>query len=338
MKKKYYNHVFETIRLQWESIALLTAHKLGLFAIFTQTGESISIQRICSKTGMTSRGCYAILSTLSNSGWLSFDGNQCMISETDKAICFIDPDPDLEGYLNLHSQLQSFWGSLDKISLGEIPADFDFFNSSNDKQKIKDYTYAMNALGDKPATELLDKLFLSGTEKILDMGGGGGVYCNKIKKAYPAVSATIIERAPVCDEISANKIQNSQMEINYKKGSYLNFRCNDKFDMVLCCNILHHETSKNIEKVIETAVSCLKINGRVFIVDYFNDDPDSIFPPGFPVLLLGLSKDGIIYSKRDTLRYCNRSNLRFIKEYPLSTGLMAYEFIKTTNNMMDNNE
>jgi len=319
--------VFSAIRAQWEGAALLAAHKAGVFGAFAQSSV-LTTEEVCEATGITQRAAAALLGTLITTGWLTqLDGDD-QLEPTEKSRPIIDGDAPLLGYLNLHADLREYWAHFEDHIQCSGAKNWDYFNDSQDSRLIEEYSCAMNALGEDPAHELWQKLPVAGTERILDLGGGGGIYGHVLRQMHPGCHVSVLERPLVCDVVQKSAALN-EPQIKYIAGSYLSYETTDQYDTVLCCNTVHHESNSSLYELMRTAKACLAPQGRVILVDYFCENEQYSSPLGFAAMLLAMSPHGQIHELQDVITVAESIGLRLEDKWGLSAGLKVCSFRST---------
>lgn len=135
---------------------------------------------------------------------------------------------------------------------------------------------------------------------ILDIGGGLGQISLPFSHAN---KITIIETK---DFLSMNK-DILPKSIKYIEGDYrkvLNFK--KKFDIIICANILHQNTNKEIYNILDNIKKILSFNGQLVIIDFFSDNKNSNL---FSLVLSSYNKNYHVLDFKTT--NCMLSELNF---------------------------
>jgi len=316
--------VFSAIRAQWEGAALMAAHKAGVFRAFAHA-QALTMEEMCKATRISARAAEALVSTLVATKWLVRADAPFRLKVTEKARALVDGDAETIGYLNLHADLRDFWAHLEDQLVASDLRDGEGFNKSEDPRLVEEYLLAMNALGEVPAHELWQKVNVSGAERVLDLGGGGGVYGRVLREMHPGCHVSVVERPAVCETVRTSAVLRDE-KMEYISGSYVEYRTAATYELILCCNVIHHESRVSAEALLRTAKACLASHGRVVLVDYFAEDGDTYAPPGFGAMLLAMSPEGRIHKLRDVVAVAERMSLQLETKWSLSTGLKACAF------------
>jgi ubiquinone/menaquinone biosynthesis C-methylase UbiE len=118
----------------------------------------------------------------------------------------------------------------------------------------------------KSSIQLIDKyLQLSSNHCVIDIGGGTGLYSTHIiEKIDKAVIVDISFK--MLDKIDHQKILTIQAD-----GAILPIK-NDKFDIAIIIDVLHHINKKDQEHVIKEIFRILKKGGKAFFIEFKYDD------------------------------------------------------------------
>ena len=106
----------------------------------------------------------------------------------------------------------------------------------------------------------IDKYFATGRFTFLDIGGGNGVFTDRILKHYPQSEAILLDNAPNLIEINT---QHSRKTIIMDSVENLeNYLSNYKIDIVFINWVLHHLVSNSYKKTRSNIVNTLSIIKR----------------------------------------------------------------------------
>lgn len=151
-------------------------------------------------------------------------------------------------------------GSKLEQAKGSIEKNVDFFA---DNPKYKEYIHEFDIY--KYSTLTLNRSIGEGIGELLDIGNGGIIN-------YDASKIKSIVAMDLClDEGHVSEYQN----VAFKRGSALDIPFeNDRFDMVLMQNLLHHVVGKSVkeakgmmERVITESHRVLKQGGKLLIIE-----------------------------------------------------------------------
>lgn len=134
--------------------------------------------------------------------------------------------------------------------------------------------------------EQIDKDFPDGDFSFLDVGGGNGVFADRLLKYYPKSKGTVLDNS----QLLLNKnVSDSRKTIICDSVENLN-KLETKYDLICFNWLLHHlignsylDTRKNMYTAIDTVVPLLTDRGRVSI---FENMYNGLVVDGLPSLLI----------------------------------------------------
>ncbi len=154
------------------------------------------------------------------------------------------------------------------------PAVGDLFQTlAQDPEMVRLFTMAMHASGSYWAEQLARSYDFSRHRKILDVGGGSGVYSIAIARRYRRLRATVYELPSVVG-IAEEKIREAGLEsrVDTVAGDFFKDEWPRGADVVLFSAILHDWPPETSQRLIRKAAAILPRNGAVVIRELFMDD------------------------------------------------------------------
>jgi SAM-dependent methyltransferase len=291
--------IIDTIRGLWAGHALLAAHELGVLALLWQ--DDCSFDQITQQLSLDPRGTCALLSTLHNLGIVEQNGETYALTAIGRQAA--DPDGAYTGYLGFHALLRRSWADL-PVRLRQGDSSGFAPNHTDSPELVAQYIKAMDALGTPIAHELAAILNVKPGEKVLDLGGGSGVYARAILARQPEAKIVFVDRPVVVQMLRNSLMANSTAlhGLQLVEGDYFTFDGNGQFDIVLLANVIHNENAEDNVRILHTCANALRPGGHLAILDYLATSPtdDSTAPLGFEMLIYLITRDGQVHS-RDTL-------------------------------------
>ncbi len=153
----------------------------------------------------------------------------------------------------------------------------DWHESMRDPEFAKEFTGLMNCRGLLFGQKLAQALapFLGERTRLLDVGGGSGIYSATICAAHPQLTATVFEQDPV-DAIVKSEIVRHDLEHR------ISVRTGDMFldswpeaDVILLSNVLHDWDEPQVGELFAQAAKSLTTGGLLVIHDAFVSDDRS---------------------------------------------------------------
>jgi len=173
------------------------------------------------------------------------------------------------------------------------------------------FTLALAGRAKNVAPVLADKLSLEGVTRILDVGGGTGIYSIALLQKYPRLSAVVLDRTEVL-KVAA------EMADRYGVGDRLELREGDMFtdslprdcQATLLSNILHDWDTPQCEQLVRRSAEALPRGGRLLIHDVFlNDALDGPLPIALYSAALFTLTEGRAYSQAEYRQWMHDAGL-----------------------------
>ena len=170
--------------------------------------------------------------------------------------------------------------------------------------------------------EIVSKARLSPTaRRLLDVGGGHGLYTVKFCRKYPTLSATVFDR-PEPSAVARETIANEKMEgrVSVTAGDFWRDNLGSGYDSVLLFNIIHaYKPEENIE-LFKKIAGVLNPGGQVVILEQLSE-PTSSNAVGALVQFLGLTflaaLGGQTYEYSEVARCLSASGFSSVKRIKL---------------------
>jgi len=139
----------------------------------------------------------------------------------------------------------------------------------------------------------INRHFPDGRFSFLDVGGGNGVFADRILDRYPSSRATVIDSSELM--INKNAARPRKNAVLCDAAEIVNR--GEVFDLIFCNLVLHHlvttgsygRTKENVERVLAGFLGCLSESGCISVYEMeFNGVIDDF--PGHAVFALTSSK------------------------------------------------
>lgn len=175
----------------------------------------------------------------------------------------------------------------------------DWHESMRDPEFAHEFTQLMNCRGLLFGQKLAETLipFLKNRSRLLDVGGGSGIYSATLCAAHPSLTATVLEQDPV-DAIVRSEISRHGLEDRISVLTADMFLDDwPESDVILLSNVLHDWDVPEAIEILEKAAQTLVPGGIVVIHDAFVADDKSgpIETAEYSALLMNITQ-GKCYS------------------------------------------
>lgn len=138
----------------------------------------------------------------------------------------------------------------------------------------RSFTDLMNCRGTSFGQMLAQALtpFLEGRTRLLDVGGGSGIYSSTLVAAHPQLTATVLEQPPV-DVIARSEVARHGLESRVQVLSADMFQdAWPETDVLLLSNVLHDWDFPEVRLLLEKSAAALPSGGLLVIHEAFIDD------------------------------------------------------------------
>jgi predicted O-methyltransferase YrrM len=134
-------------------------------------------------------------------------------------------------------------------------------------------TLALAGRAKNVAPILARKLDAGGATKVLDVGGGTGIYSIALLQRYPKLRAAVFDRAEVL-KVAAEMAREYGVadRLELVPGDMFTDRLPDGGDVILLSNILHDWDVRECQILVDRCAAALPAGGRLVVHDVFLDD------------------------------------------------------------------
>ena len=150
----------------------------------------------------------------------------------------------------------------------------DWHESMRDPEFAKEFTGLMNCRGLLFGQKLAEAIgsILGKRTRLLDVGGGSGIYSAAICAAHPQLTATVFEQDPVDGIVEAEIVRHGlEGRISVKTGDMFLDEWPEA-DVVLLSNVLHDWDGPEVGELFAQAAKALAPGGLLVIHDAFVSD------------------------------------------------------------------
>ena len=293
----------------WRSAMLLTAAHLDLFGWMGKREKTP--RALATHFGGSATGWEIFLNALSGMGLMREHGGK-YANSVFAARCL--SRGDAASLLPAYDAWNIWGGLIPALTLGKRPALQRPFVS--DRSKAERLLHSLDLDARQIAPHLIEKLPLSRSRTLLDVGGGLGSFSIAFCRHYPRLRATLVEHPHVAPLARRAIVEAGMAKKVQIVGADLSRDALPKgFDTVLVSNVLHaHGVGVN-QRLLTKLQCCLNPQGQLIIRDVFMNRQRTAPEWGtlFSVLLLLHTPQGRCYSLDEVhawLRHAGFSRIR----------------------------
>ncbi|MEO8483435.1 MAG: methyltransferase [Acidobacteriota bacterium] len=188
----------------------------------------------------------------------------------------------------------------------------DWHASMEEEAFARSFTAAMDCRGAYLGAALASAIDLSRRMRLLDIGGGSGIYACVLAARFPHLHATVFDQAPV-DRIAATLIAERGFSgrVSVAAGSFFGDGWPAGHDVHLFSNVLHDWDEAEIEHLLHRSFAALPAGGLLMIHDAFiNDDKTGPLPVAEYSTILMHSTQGKCYATSEYATLLTRAGFR----------------------------
>src|SRR5919198_1485809 len=253
--------IFQMVTGFWVSKTLMTAVELEVFSKLSGN-KTVDINGFQNMFGMQQRPAEVFTTALVSLGLLNVTENKerdtkdaRMLSNSQLSEVFLDKNkPSYIGdfIIMMDKHLYNRWDKLaaslktnrpvEVAAEGDISAGtmFDKAKSNQLNEQMEMFTHAMYGVSVGPAMALAKVFDFSGYSKMMDIGGGSGVYAIEVIKQNPNMSAVVLELEPAC-RVADQYIKRFNLEgkIHTQVLDFFKDNLPTDYDVALLSHIIH---------------------------------------------------------------------------------------------------
>ena len=316
--------IMDSIYAFREARILLTAIELDLFS---HLGNGFkSSEEIARLAETNPRATDRLLNALCASGFLiKKKGN---ISNTPLTAHFlVKGEPDYLGGLMHQVSLWNTWSTLtDAVRKGSSVGVRDSV-TSHKVDWLEAFIGAMHMRAIRQAPAIVKLIDLKCVNRVLDVGGGSGVFSISFVRARKGITAVVFDLANVTTltkrYIDAEDLSNV---ISVIGGDYTVDTLTNGFDLVFMSAVIHSNSPEINKQLFRKAFEALNPHGRLVVLDYIMNDDRTAPAAGafFSLNMLVGTSEGDSYTESEVHFWMENAGFMKIskKKTPFGTDLM----------------
>ena len=272
LKKEWHpGTLLELSGYYWKTCTLHAAVKLDVFTLMG--GDTLTAREVIQKTGWDDRGTSMLLDALAGMGLLTKTKNG--YANTQAAGDFLSKHSQRYiGYMiQHHHHLADSWVRMDEAVTRGGPIRERSSVSSEEWREAFLMGMFNNAMAMAP--DVVKSVDLSGCTRMLDMGGGPGTYAIHFCKAYPQLTAVVLDlptTRPFAEKTIARFGLSDRIDFAADDYTTGDIPLKQEFDAAWLSHILHGEGPDQACAIVALAAKTLAPGGQLLIHDFILDD------------------------------------------------------------------
>ena len=257
------DHLNQMIRGYMPSRCILTALELDLF---TAVGDGASAERVAAKIGANARATAMLMNALVALGLLSKSGDTYANSpEAARFFAQGSKDNQRDGLLHT-ADIWHRWSTLTEAVLrGKRVA----AASGRTPEQTRNFIAGMQRNARDRALQVVEALGVAGVHRILDLGGGSGIYSIVFAQASPEVHCEILD-LPEVVPLTQEYVNRAgvQAQVAIRSGNMLHDDFGSGYDLVMLNAICHMFSEEQNRDIFLRARRALAPGGRLVVQDF----------------------------------------------------------------------
>ncbi|MDR3625614.1 MAG: methyltransferase [Ignavibacteriaceae bacterium] len=291
---------------------ILSAVELNIFDELN--GLELSSNELAEKINAVPYPLEKLLNVLTSLKLLNKNNGNFSNSESASKL-LVKSSPSFLGGVMHQNHLWNTWSKLSEIVKDKDAKKESEINQRGDEW-LKAFIAAMHARGIARAKTVKGLINLSGVKRLLDIGGGSGVFAATFINDDPSMSAVVFDLpnvVPITQEYIAK--QNMSGRITTLAGNYLKDDIGNGYDFIFLSAVIHSNSYDENALLIKKCASALNEKGKIAVLDYIMNDNRTAPLAGaiFAINMLVGTDEGTTYTEKE------------VKEWMTAAGLNKFE-------------
>ncbi len=261
--------IFRTAAAFQRSRILLTAAELDLFSALEPQGDTP--ENVARRLETNPRATTRLMDVLAAMGFLDKENGKYSNSRIASDHLVKGKAGYLGGMMHLSHLWKTWSGLTDTVRSGEGAAP----DPINDRSEewLEAFINAMHSRGVARAKQVAPLIDFSGVHKMLDVGGGSGIFSATFIQQNPEMKSVVFD-LPNVVPITRRYIERMNMNgnIDTMKGNYLDDPIGSGYDLIFLSAVIHSNSFAENAGLIRKCSAALKPGGRIEILDYVMDE------------------------------------------------------------------
>ena len=301
----------------WSSCALHAGVKLDLFTPLV--GHRYNAAELAGLLKCDIRGLAMLLNALAALNLLEKTGTG--YTATPFAAEFLArTSPSYLGYIIMHHHHLMFsWVHLDEsVKSGEPVRER--VSHSDDETMRESFEMGMLNLAMQLAPRVAAGIDLSGCSRLLDLGGGPGIYAIYFCLKNPGLTAVVYD-LPTTRGFAEQTIDRFAISdrVCFEAGDFDSDEILGGFDVAWLSHILHGEGPDGCAGILKKTVAALEPGGMLMVQEFIleNSMDEPLFPAMFSLNMLVNTPDGQAYSREQLFAMMSAAGVSDLRQIPL---------------------
>lgn len=254
----------------WNSSILHVANDLDVFTRLSKEGPATA-EEMAARCGADARGIEMILMGCVCLGFLEKQDGKFRNTPLAETFLVEGSPRNQRGIVSMFKDWVLPWSRLEEAVRTGRPV----VEKQHDHGEEATRTYIMGMLhrGIPQAQLLAEEVDLSGRKKMLDVGGGPGIFSIIMCQKYPGLKADVLD-LPQTLRVTRDIIRDWHAEglVSTVEGSYLDEGYGEGYDVVLTSSMISQEGPDVVKHILRESFKAMESGGLILIQEQFLDD------------------------------------------------------------------
>ncbi|MGP4099390.1 methyltransferase [Nonomuraea sp. KM90] len=245
--------------------AVVAAARIGVFDALRRR-PSTGVE-LAAALGLDPRAADALLRALAGLGYLRAGGGRYRLTRTARLWLTTDSPTSLVAGLEFWERTACvIWPRLEKAVRDGSPVTPFYALLESDPELSRSFQAWTAAVAGRQAPATARAIPVPrGARRVLDVGGGHGLFSVELLRRHPGLRATVID-LPRALEAAAE-----HPRLTLRAGSFLDDDLGDGYDVVMLFNIVHGLTDEEAAQLFRRVAAALNPGGTIVVGDQFSD-------------------------------------------------------------------
>jgi len=295
---------------------LFAASELGLFEALADSPASLD--GLAARTGLTPRAARISADAMVALGLLERDGDRYRNSAVAGQFLSGRTPADLRPFLRFWDKISypAWCGLADALAKGPST---EIFALDDVLQEVA--SSGIEAVLAGPAAALSEAFDFSGSQRLLDVGGGTGSWSLAVAGRNPHLHATVLD-LPVVADIARGRVAAAGLidRVDVLSGDATTDPLPTGYDVLLLANLIHYWSPAQIKAQLQRLRSSTTAGTALLLADFWTDPTHT--EPVHAALMAGEfavhMREGDVYSVEEISGWLAETGWRFVEQAPLA--------------------
>ena len=255
---------------------------------------------VATELNLDPRAVDILLHALAASGILIKNGDTFQIDPGAQPYLLADSPETMVSILGHNQGMMRSWLQLPTVLETGEPAP----RPKTSPEMMRDFICGMENVSRRSSQEVVQKVDLAGSRRLLDLGGGPATAAITFCRAHENLQAVVFD-LPGPVGIAEEQIAAAGLgeRITTVAGDFHTDDYGTGFDVAYISNIIHMIGPEETRAVFARTRACLNPGGRILVKDFYLDDNrlEPAFAAQFSVNMLAATENGKSYTLTETL-------------------------------------